>query len=417
MTNPMTSQSLPDLDDMLQSLLLVEEGEHEFEYGAEVKELRHLFFPVTRHNIYFNHASSGPLPGPVARSIHEYVDDYRDFGGIHKARWEEYERGAHRRLSALIHARPEQIALTASTGDSLTHIAQGISWQEGDTIITAESEFPTNVYPWLNLQSHGINVHIMPTRNARIVPEEVFASIDEHTKLVSLSLVEFASGFRNDIATIASYCHDRNILCGIDAMQALGAIDIDVQALGVDFMVAAAHKWLLGPQTCGVLYLADSLLTKLDTPRRGWFSVEQPYDFFNLTQPLKAGAGRYESSKPNSLAIIGVDAALGVFESIDGGMQAVETRILGITQRAIAGLERLGYPVVSPQGSGERSGIVCFRSHPERHEQTVEQIVDMLANRRIYVAARGDVVRISPHFYNTFAEVDALHETLEEIYA
>ena len=158
------------------------------------------------------------------------------------------------------------------------------------------------------------------------------------------------------------------------------------------------------------------MLAKLDTPRRGWFSVEQPFDFFNYTQPLKAGAGRFESSKPNSLAIIGVDAALGVFESIDGGMQAVETRILGLTQHAISGLERLGYPVVSPQGQGERSGLVCFHPQPERQEQTVAQIVDTLAARRIYVAARGDVVRISPHFYNTLAEIDVLLETLEEMY-
>jgi len=417
MTNLFTSQSLPDLDDMLQSLLLVEEGEHEFEHGKDVKELRHLFFPVTRHNIYLNHASNGPLPSPVARSIHEYVDDYRDFGSVHKARWDEYERGAHRRLAALIHARPEQIALTASTGDSLTHIAQGLRWQEGDTIVSAEGEFPANIYPWLNLHPQGVKLHIVPTRHARIVPEDVFAAIDEHTKLVSLSLVEFATGYRNDIATIAAHCHERGILCGIDAMQALGALDIDVQALGVDFMAAAAHKWLLGPQTCGILYVADSLLSTLDTPRRGWFSVEQPFDFFNNTQPLKASAGRFESGKPNSLAIIGVDAALGVFESIDGGMQAVEARILGVTQHAMVGLERLGYPVVSPQGQGERSGIVCFQPHPARQEQTVEQIVDTLANRRIYVAARGDVVRISPHFYNTLAEIDVLLETLEEIYA
>ncbi len=416
MTNLFTSQSLPDLDDMLQSLLLIEEGEHEFEDGADVKELRHLFFPVTRHNIYLNHASSGPLPSPVARSIHEYIDDYRDFGGIHKARWEEYERGAHRRLATLISARSDQIAFTASTGDSLTHIAQGLHWQEGDTILSAEGEFPTNIYPWLNLQSQGVTLDIIPTRNARIVPEDIFAAINEHTKLVSLSLIEFATGYRNNITTIAAYCHERGILCGIDVMQALGAVDIDVQALGVDFMAAAAHKWLLGPQTCGILYVADFLLAKLDTPRRGWFSVEQPFDFFNHTQPLKAGAGRFESSKPNSLAIIGVDAALGVFESIDGGMQAVETRILGITQHAIAGLERLGYPVVSPQGQGERSGLVCFHPHPERQEQTVEQIVDTLAARRIYVAARGDVVRISPHFYNTLAEIDVLLETLEERY-
>ncbi len=352
----------------------------------------------------------------MARSIHEYVDDYRDFGGIHKARWEEYERGAHRRLVTLISARPDQIAFTASTGDSLTHIAQGLHWQEGDTILSAEGEFPTNIYPWLNLQSHSVKLHIIPTRNARIVPEDIFAAIDEHTKLVSLSLVEFATGYRNDIATIAAYCHERGILCGIDAMQALGALDIDVQALGVDFMAAAAHKWLLGPQTCGILYVADSLLTKLDTPRRGWFSVEQPFDFFNHTQSLKAGAGRFESSTLNSLAIIGVDAALGVFEGLDGGMQAVEARILGITQHAIAGLERLGYPIVSPQGQSERSGLVCFHPHPEQQEQTVEQIVETLAARRIYVAARGDVVRISPHFYNTLAEIDVLLETLEEFY-
>lgn len=416
MTNPVTSQSLPDLDDMLQSLLLVEEGEHEFEDGADVKELRHLFFPVTRHNIYFNHASIGPLASPVARSIHEYVDDSRDFGGIHKARWEEYERGAHRRLASFIHARPEQIALTSSTGDGLTHIAQGLQWQEGDTIVSAEGEFPTNVYPWLNLQAQGVKLHVVPTRNARILPEDVFAAIDEHTKLVSLSLVEFATGYRNDIAAIAAHCHERGILIGIDAMQALGAIEIDVQALGVDFMVAASHKWLLGSQICGILYIADSFLPKLNTPRRGWFSVENPFDFFNHTQPLKTGAGRFESNTPNGLVIIGLDAALGVFESIDGGMQAVETRILGLTQHAVAGLERLGYPVVSPQGQGERSGLVCFRPSPEKQEQTVEQIVGMLENRRIYVAARGDVVRISPHFYNTLAEIDVLLETLEEMY-
>ena len=415
MTNIHTN-SLPDLDDMLQSLLLVEEGEHEFEYGADVKELRHLFFPVTRHNIYFNHASSGPLASPVARSIHEYVDDYQNYGDIHKERWQEYERGAHRRLAALIHARPDQIALTASTGDGLTHIAQGIHWQEGDTILSAEGEFPTNIYPWLNLQSQGVKLHLVPTRNARIVPEDIFAAIDEHTKLVSLSLVEFTTGYRNDIATIAAHCHERGILCGIDAMQALGALDIDVQALGVDFLVSAAHKWLLGPQTCGILYVADSLLAKLDSPRRGWFSVEQPFDFFNYTQSLKKGAARFESSKPNSLAIIGVDAALGVFESIDGGMQAVEARILGLAQHAIAGLERLGYPVVSPQGQGERSGLVCFKPHPEQQEQTAEQIAEMLAARRIYIVARGDVARISPHFYNTLAEIDVLLETLQELY-
>jgi cysteine desulfurase/selenocysteine lyase len=198
-------------------------------------------------------------------------------------------------------------------------------------------------------------------------------------------------------------------------MQALGALDIDVQALGVDYLCAASHKWLLGPQICGILYIVDNLLPQLHTARRGWLSVKSPFDFFKHNQPLRMGAARFEHSSSNRLPIIGMDAALGVFEGLDGGMQAVEARILGLTGYAIAGLEGLGYPVISPQGEGERSGIVCFKPHPDRQDIGVQNIVDELAARSIYVAARSDIVRISPHFYNSIEEIDALLNALEDI--
>jgi len=407
---------LPSLDDMLHSLLLIEEGEHEFSGEEEdVQEMRQLFFPITRHSIYLNHAANGPLPGPVARTLHTYVDDTSNFGNINFARWSEYERGAHRRLASLIHVRPDQVALIASTGEGLMNIASGLRWQPGDTIISAECEFPSNIYPWLNLQEQGVQVHLVAMRNNRIAVEDVLASITERTRLVSLGLVEFSTGFRSDIATIARYCHERGIICGIDAIQALGALDIDVQELGIDYLAAAAHKWLLGPQTTGILYISDALLAQMHVPRRGWFSVETPFDFFNYEQPLKAGAARFEHSSPNRLPIVGLDAALGIFESIDGGMQAVEQRILGLTGHAIAGLERLGYPIVSPQGEGERSGIVCFNVHPDRQDISPQQLVDELASRNIRVAARGNGVRISPHFYNTLEEINTLLNALEEL--
>ncbi len=407
---------LPSLDDMLHSLLLIEEGEHEFSGEEEdVQEMRQLFFPITRHSIYLNHAANGPLPGPVARTLHTYVDDTSNFGNINFARWSEYERGAHRRLASLIHVRPDQVALIASTGEGLMNIASGLRWQPGDTIISAECEFPSNIYPWLNLQEQGVQVHLVAMRNNRIAVEDVLASITERTRLVSLGLVEFSTGFRSDIATIARYCHERGIICGIDAIQALGALDIDVQELGIDYLAAAAHKWLLGPQTTGILYISDALLAQMHVPRRGWFSVETPFDFFNYEQSLKAGAARFEHSSPNRLPIVGLDAALGIFESIDGGMQAVEQRILGLTGHAIAGLERLGYPVVSPRGEGERSGIVCFNVYPDRQDISPQQLVDELASRNIRVAARGNVVRISPHFYNTLEEINTLLNALEEL--
>jgi selenocysteine lyase/cysteine desulfurase len=401
---------------MLHSLLLIEEGEHEFSGEEEdVQEMRQLFFPITRHSIYLNHAANGPLPGPVARTLHTYVDDTSNFGNINFARWTVYEQGAHRRLASLIHVRPDQLALIASTGDGLMNIANGLRWQSGDTIISAECEFPSNIYPWLNLQEQSVQVHLVAMRDNRIAVEDVLASITERTRLVSLSLVEFSTGFRSDIATIVRYCHEHGIICGIDAIQALGALEIDAQELGIDYLAAAAHKWLLGPQTTGILYISDALLAQMHVPRRGWFSVETPFDFFNYEQPLKAGAARFEHSSPNRLPIVGLDAALGIFESIDGGMQAVEQRILGLTGHAIAGLERLGYPVVSPQGEGERSGIVCFNVHPGRQDISPQQLVDELASRNIRVAARGNVIRISPHFYNTLEEIDTLLNALEEL--
>lgn len=413
--NTHTYPPIPSLDDMLASLLLVEEGEHEFAGEADVQDIRQHFFPATRAGVYFNHASNGPLPRPVIQTVHEYLEDVSMCGGTHEPKWAEYQLGAHRRLARLINARPDQIAFTASTGDSLMMVAQGLHWQAGDTIISAEGEFPSNVYPWLNLQEQGVQVLTVPMRDRRIVTQDVLEHITEHTRLVSLSLVEFSSGYRNDLATIARYCHQRGILCGIDAMQALGAIDIDVQALEIDFLAAASHKWLLSPRTTGIFYLSDALLSQLYTVRRGWKSVAAPFDFYNHAQPLKEGAARFEYSTTNLTAIVGLDAALGMFEAIDGGMQAVEARNLGLTDYAIVGLERLGYPVVSPRGTGERSGIVCFKPHPERSALTVQQIVAELEARTIYTAARNDVVRISPHFYNTFDDIDALLNTLETL--
>src|SRR5712692_10555668 len=151
MSNP--ASIMPPLDDMLQSLLLLEEGEHEFTPEEEnAQELRHLFFPVTRNCIYLNHAANGPLPRPTARTMHTYIDDTSQFGNVNFDRWNMYEQGAHRRLANMLNVRPDQIAMTASTGDGLMHIAGGLNWREGDTVITAECEFPSNVYPWLNLQ-------------------------------------------------------------------------------------------------------------------------------------------------------------------------------------------------------------------------------------------------------------------------
>jgi selenocysteine lyase/cysteine desulfurase len=407
MENKLMTVTLPDLDTLLQPLLADEEG-------STTLSAREYLFPVTREHVYFNHASTGALPLPTARLMQEYIADTSRYGGLHEDYWRGHCTEARRRLGRMLDVPAELIAFTASTGDGLMTIAQGLEWRAGDHIVLAEGEFPSNVYAWLNLREQGVEIEFVPVRDGRIPAEEICARITERTRLISLSLVEFSTGFRNDVATVAAYCHDRGIICGIDAIQALGALDVNVPRLGVDFVAAAGHKWLLSPHICGILYVSEDLLARLQVSRRGWFSVSNPMDFFNYEQPLKEGAARFEHSSPNTFPAVGLSASLHVFERLQGGMQAVEQRILGLTAHTIKGLQQLGYRVVTPMGEGERSGIVCFQPIAER-QQTVQGVVAALAERRICVAARGTVVRISPHFYNTIAEVDALLNALEEI--
>ncbi len=411
----MAERLLPDLDDLLQELLLIEEGEHEFMPQDGIADLRQLFFPITRQGIYLNHASQGPMSRPVVTTMHQYVDDVSSFGSAHFPIWQEYILGARRRLANMIGGHPSQIAFTSSTGDSLMLLAAALPWKAGDVVLLAEGEFPANVYPWLNLREQGVQIEFVPLHENRISASEVKALITERTRLVSLSLVEFSTGFRNDIQSIAAYCHERGVLCGIDAMQALGSIDVNVKTLDVDFLVASSHKWLLAPQRTGLLYISTGLFSQLKVQRRGWYSVEEPYDFFNYEQPLKRGAWRFEHSFPNVMPIVGLDSALGMFDTLDGGMQSVEKRILGLTDYALQGLERLGYPLLTPRGEGERSGIVSFQLHPERPDLTTSQAVEILAERSITVAARGEGLRISPHFYNTFEDLDQLLNALEDL--
>ncbi len=392
------TQELPALDDMLQSLLLMEEGEHEFvSEDEEVSELRQLLFPVTREGVYLKHAVMGPLPRPVAQAMRDYVDDVSRFGDVHEESWKQYRDGAHRRMAGLLHTRAEQVAFTANSRDSLMRLAYALDWQEGDAMLVVGDEPGGNASAWLDLVARGVKVQTIPMRDQRLTNEDIFACIDKQTRLVSVSHVLPATGFRSDVAALTAYCRERAIVCGVDATQSLGALDVDVQRLGIDYLVAEGHKWLLAPQSSGILYVSDDLFARLHQ------------------SSLRVGMERFEYGAPNSFPIVGLDAALGVLECIDGGMQAVEERILGLGAYAIAGLERLGYPIISPRNQGERSGIVCFTTHPERRDLTVQKIVESLEERNIYIAAHEDVASISPHFYSTPEDIDALLKMLEEL--
>ncbi len=325
---------LPSLDDMLAPLLLFEEGEHEFsgaEDSVDQQDIRSHFFPVTRNCVYLNHAALGPIPRPVVQAVQAYIEDTSAYGVVPEAKWFEYEKGAHRRLASMISARPDSIAFTANTGDGLMHMALGLPWQQGDTIISAEGEFPSNIYPWLNLREQGVHLHKVPLRDYRIPTEDALVNITERTRLVSLSLVEFSTGYRNDIAAIARYCHERGILCGIDASDAGAGSARDRRAgagyrlfgSGLTQMATfAAHNWY----TLCLRQLAATIIGFA-----AWLAERG--DTLRFLQPRTAledrrGPPRVQFVQSAPL-LLGWMPRWACSRGIAGGMQAVEARVLG----------------------------------------------------------------------------------------
>lgn len=377
--------------------------------------LRQALFPVTRRYAYLNHAAVSPSPLPVARTMIRFVEELSAHGSVTWDSFAAAQDNVRQRFAQMIGAPEGTIALTKNVSDAFMTVAEALHWQPGDNVVITELEFPSNVYPWLNLREQGVEVRFVSSRDGRILAEDVAANMDERTRLLSLSFVEFGTGFRNDLPTMARLAHDHGTLFCVDGIQGLGALQLDVQAYDIDFLGTGSPKWLLGPSHVGLLYVREELLAELRLARRGWLSVVTPFDFFDYKQPLRTGAARLEGGSNNITALVGLEAALTLLETAD--IADVERRVLALAQLVRAGLDTQGHEVISPDGPGERSGIVCFRPRlavGQAFDATT--LVDRLASEcGAVVAARNGAVRISPHFYNTEDDITQFLHGLEQV--
>lgn len=359
-------------------------------------------FPITQTCRYLNHAAVAPLPRRSAQRIREAIEEQVNTGRI----GEEGISRVRRLAAQLINARPEEIAFVGNTSEGLSILANGIRWRPGDRVITAGVEFPANVYPWLNLTARGVETQLLPERDGRIPLKDLISAIDPHTRVVALSFVEFSSGYRNDIQTIGELCHDRGVYFILDAIQGLGAIKLDVKQTRVHALSSGGYKWLLGPLGTGILYIAPQFMDELEVSLVGWASVVNPEDYLNYDLTFQPDARRFEPGCLNLLGIYGLGASLELI--LDVGIDRIEHRIHQLTDRLCQGLKGKGYRIFSNRGAGEWSGIVSFY-HPRIPAQ---ELLEILARHRIVVSLREDRIRVSPHFYNTEAEIDRLLEVL-----
>ncbi len=364
---------------------------------------------MVRNWAFFDHAAVAPLPRRSGEVLREWIDRQEHQGVVGWSENETRLEGIRDQVARLIHADRDEIAFINSTTHGIGLIAEGFPWRAGDNVVTAADEYPSNIYPWMNLESRGVELRMVPSRQGRIWPEDLSAAMDRRTRLLAISHVEFATGFRNDLDALAALCQGRGVALCVDAIQGLGPFRIDVRGTPIDFLAADGHKWLLGPEGAGLLYVRRDWIDRLRPIGVGWHSVVGSYNAPRVEFRLKPNAQRWEGGSFNMPGLLSFGASLGLF--FEWGLDTVSRRIL---DRAAAVRERAraaGWTVAGSPREEDRSSIVVL----ERPGVDPQAAAHRLRGRHGVVAAcRRGRLRISPHVYNNHDDLERLQAGLAE---
>ena len=358
-------------------------------------------FPVAGRWAFLDHAAVAPLPDVAVRALAEYADSLAAHGVAAVRDWAG--RVAHvRRLAArLVNAPdPDDVFFAANTTHGIGVVAEGFPWRAGDNVVVPADEYPSNQYPWMNLAARGVDVRSVPSRGCRVGTDDVRAAMDGRTRVLAVSAVEFASGFRTDLDALGALCRDRGVFFFVDAIQALGVFPIDVQRTPIDALAADGHKWLLGPEGCGLGYVRREWVERLHPVGVGANSVVRPYAFSTIDFTLKPHAGRWEGGSYNVAGIAALGASLDLL--LAAGTENLERRVLELTDDLCDRATAAGLEVFSGRAPGEKSGIVSLT----KPGVPPDAVVAACRAAGVVVNHRAGRVRVSPHAYNTEEELD-----------
>jgi cysteine desulfurase/selenocysteine lyase len=365
--------------------------------------------PVAGQWAYFDHAAVAPLSGPARENIAAWLADATDNGDVHWGDWAR-RSGEVRSLAArLIGADPADIALVRNTTEGITLVAEGFPWRDGDNVVVPADEFPSNLYPWMNLASRGVETRQVPNPNGRLDLAELDAACDQRTRMVAVSWIGYAAGWRNDVAALAEIAHRHGALLFLDAIQGLGVFPLDVSQTPVDFLAADGHKWLLGPEGAGILFIRGEHLERLRPIGVGWNSVVQSGQFQDTSMVLKPTAARFEGGTWPMAGFVGLAASLDLLLSYDRA--AVGRRVLELTDLACERLREIGAVVASARDRKHASGIVSF-DLPGHDPQAVRRACHAGG---VALSCRAGRLRISPHAYNTAGDIDRLIAVVKQL--
>ena len=351
-------------------------------------------FPLEPGLCYLNHAAVAPWPRRTAQAISAFVDENCTMGATHYPKWLTVENTLRKQLATLLNANStDEIALQKNTSVGLSAIAYGLDWKSGDSIVISNQEFPSNRIVWESLSNKGVHV-ISATLDASDPTSSVINACDDTTRLVSISSVQYGTGLKINLKRLGAYCNQHNILFCVDAIQSLGAAPMDVQDIGCDFVVADAHKWMLGPEGIALFYVKKSTQDQLSLNQFGWHMIESPGNYDTQEWEIANTARRFECGSPNMVGIHGFSASLSLL--LDVGLPTIEKILEEKVDLLIELLSKKpGVSLLSPTEPELRSGIVTFASD-KLDSMTLYQ---QLMKQGVICAYRGGGVRFSPHFY------------------
>ncbi len=366
-------------------------------------------FPDMGEYTFLNHAASSPMPARVIRAMQEHLQRWPCYPS-HRADYAGRFQRARSAVAALVGATPEEMAFVQNTATGISMIAHGLPLRAGDEVLLTDMEYPANVYPWLSLEDKGVRARILPNRGGGLDVDMLRAAVTDRTRVVTVSSVQFLSGYRADLQAIGAFCHERHIYFVVDAIQSLGVIPMDVKAWHVDCLASGGWKWLMGPLGQALLFCRRELIPEMRPIVSGAEGVINEGHYLQYDPRPVDDANRFHAGDENSLGIVGLGAAVQMLLELD--IARIERRILELTQYLIEGLRSRGYPVYSAVEPERRSGIVTFWS-PD-----VDALFARLGAAKVVVACRDDAsgkkyIRVSPHAYNTTEDIGRLLEVLE----
>ncbi|MBU0637813.1 MAG: aminotransferase class V-fold PLP-dependent enzyme [Planctomycetes bacterium] len=359
-------------------------------------------FPITRNYNFLDHAAVAPLSGPAADALAGYAHELAEAAYL---RGTYFRAADHARQSAarLINAEPSEVTFVKNTSEGISYVANGIHWVTGDNVVSTTMEFPSNVYPWMNLAQRGVTLKRVSDEDGRVPFDRIAANLDNRTRVVAISAVQWSNGFRTDLTRLGELCKDKGVLLCVDAIQALGVHPLDVRAMNIDLLAADGHKWLCGPEGAGIFYCKRELLGHISPSEMGYMGMKHGFDDPDVRIDLRDDARRFDNGVYNLAGICALGASLDLL--LEVGIEEIQVRVKKLTDMLVEGLRAKRWTVHSPRTPSEWSGIVAFSCEEHDMKALRQHLRDEF---KIVVATRMGRLRASPHFYNSPEEIQQL---------